>query len=995
MKPFLKIVAEDLYNITDGNFENVTIIFPNKRASLFFNQYLAELNENRPMWLPKYMTISEIFGNLSSLTIADHILLICLLYRSYVKVTNSDDTLDKFFAWGEIMLQDFNDIDNNIIPADKLFANIKELDDITDFAFLSEAQIEAIRIYFENFDPQTNTKLKEKFGSFWNLILPIYKDFKEVLANIGYAYDGMQKRDVADKLHALSSAHPQMPSDHIYAVVGFNVLNKTEQTLFSYLKKNHITHFYWDYDHSYMPSAKSASFEAGQFISQNIIKYGDRLAADHPGRNNMHSPKQISVMAAPTENAQARYTAQWLPQVIDSQRPLNETAVILCNENLLQPIIHSIPQNAQLDNGKERTILTNITMGHPLSQTSIASFIDALLDVQLKGMSRNNDTWHHTLVCRLLTHPFTSLITDECSVKNAREIKSKEKVYPTTKEITDGHPILQQIFEIQNSNSRLLNYLSSIIELIGKTFNTSEGTDVNDFTSQLNIESIYTTHKIINRLTTLHQTGYLNVKPATLARLLRQLIASKSIPFHGEPSTGVQIMGMLETRNLDFSNILILSSNEGNIPPSPRITSLIPYTLREVYGMSTIEKQTSLYAYYFYRLIQRADNIQILYNSSTEGFGSNGEMSRFIAQFLVDANTLLSSDTHIKTYDLQSPSVPMACKEICAEKSDLALRRLNNLYNTRTSDKASTLTPSTINTYIDCPLKFYFSKLSPVPLKPDGTIDEDIDNALFGNIIHSVLERIYKPFIGKTLDESQMMSIANNITKIRQYVDEEIAEAFHPGRKDKSHLTGQQLLNRDVIIDYIRRQLHIDTNACPLKILKLENKEHTLSFNITHDTSVRLGGIIDRIDMTNVEGKPTIRIIDYKTSASPHTTKDIATLFNSKIAHRPYHIFQALTYTLIVASANDTEIPVSPSLFYVKKTQNTSPIDSVIKIDKTPILDFASMENADKTTQEFVDHLHITFNSLFDPQTPFSQTDNPDICKYCDFKQICTTISKK
>ena len=147
--------------------------------------------------------------------------------------------------------------------------------------------------------------------------------------------------------------------------------------------------------------------------------------------------------------------------------------------------------------------------------------------------------------------------------------------------------------------------------------------------------------------------------------------------------------------------------------------------------------------------------------------------------------------------------------------------------------------------------------------------------------------------------------------------------------------------------------------------------------------------------MTNVEGKPTIRIIDYKTSASPHTTKDIATLFNSKIAHRPYHIFQALTYTLIVASANDTELPVSPSLFYVKKTQNTSPIDSVIKIDKTPILDFASMENADKTTQEFVDHLHITFNSLFDPQTPFCQTDNPDICKYCDFKQICTTISKK
>ena len=995
MKPFLKIVAEDLYNVTDGNFENVTIIFPNKRASLFFNQYLAELNGKRPMWLPKYVTISEMFSNLSSLTIADHILLICLLYKSYVKVTNSDDTLDKFFAWGEIMLQDFNDIDNNMIPANKLFANIEDLDDMTNFSFLTESQIEAIRIYFENFDPQNNTKLKEKFGSFWSMILPIYNDFKEELANMGYAYDGMLKRNVADELNGYSSAHPQIPSNHIYAVVGFNVLNKTEQVFFSYLNKYHNTYFYWDYDHSYMPSSKSASFEAGQFISKNILKYGDRLATNHTERSNMHSKRQISVISASTENAQARYTAQWLPQVIDSKHPFNETAVILCNENLLQPIIHSIPKEIQLADGKERTILSNITMGHPLSQTSIASFIDALLDVQLKGMTRNNNTWHHIPVCRLLNHPFTSRITDGCSVKIARIIKSKERVYPTTKEITNNNQVLLNIFELQHSNSQLLTYLSSIVEALGKTFNSPGGTDINDFTSQLNIESIYITHKLINRLNTLYETGYLNVRPTTLAKLLRQLIASKSIPFHGEPATGVQIMGMLETRNLDFKNILILSANEGNIPPTPTITSLIPYTLREAYGLSTIEKQNSLYAYYFYRLIQRADNIQILYNSSTEGFGSNGEMSRFITQFLVDANMLLSSDTQINTYSIQSPSTPMECKDICAQKSNSTLVKLNNLYNTSTSDKASTLTPSTINTYIDCPLKFYFSKLSPIPLNPDNVVDEDIDNALFGNIIHSVLERIYKPFIGKTLDELQLKAIADNIAKIRQYVDEEISEAFHPGRKENPRLTGQQLLNRNVIIDYIRRQLNIDVKACPLKILKLENKEHTLSFNITPDTTIRLGGIIDRMDMTNIEGNNTIRIIDYKTSASPHTTKDIATLFNSKIPHRPYHIFQALTYTLIVASLNDTDIPVSPSLFYVKKTQNTAPIDSVIKIDKTPILKFASIENPDETTQDFVEHLHKTLNTLFDPQMTFCQTENTDICKYCDFKQICTTISRK
>jgi CRISPR/Cas system-associated exonuclease Cas4 (RecB family) len=991
MKPFLKIVAEDLYKSNNGCFENVTIIFPNKRASLFFNQYLAEINGNRPMWLPKYMTINDIFNEISPFTTADPILLVCLLYQSYVKITKSDEPLDKFFAWGEVMLQDFNDIDNSMIPADKLFANIDELDNLTDFSFLSETQKETIKNYFVGFNPQKHTKLKEKFGSLWCMMYPIYNDFKEVLSAQGYAYDGMLKREVANQLGTYTSSHPQIPSDHIYAIVGFNVLNKTEQTLFSYLKQHHQAYFYWDYDHSYMSSDSNINFEAGQFIRQNILKYGDKLAYTTSERDNMRSKKHVSIISAPTENAQARYVSQWLPQVVDAEQPLNNTSVILCNESLLQPVFHSIPSELTFANGKTRPISTNITMGHPLSQTSVATFIDVLIELQLKGSTRNNDAWRHATAIRALSHPFTSRLTDGISVNIADKIKMAGTVYPTTQDVTCGNAVLTQIFDLKNSNSELLAYLSSLIELLGKTFKCDNQLDKNDFIGQLNIESIYNTHKIINRLINLHQASFLNsIKRSTLGRLIRQIIAIKNIPFHGEPATGMQIMGMLETRNLDFKNILILSANEGNMPPSPNLTSFIPYSLREAYGMNTIEKQTSLYAYYFYRIIQRAENICIMYNSSTEGACTNGEMSRFITQLLIHGNNLLSSASIVKTFCLQSPSIPMERRDIYARKSVNSLERLNSLYNCQYNDKGKTMTPSVINTYIDCPLKFYFNKIAPIPLNPNNVIDEDVDNALFGNIIHHVLERIYKPYIGKTINEHQLTQIVENSKEITRLVDEEIAAAFFPKHKTTPVLSGQQLLNRNVIIDYIRRQLIIDTKACPLKIIELENNEHKLLFSITQQTTVQLGGIIDRIDSTNIEGKQTMRIVDYKTSANPHLTLDIATLFNPEAKHRPYHILQALTYTLVVASANNTSLPISPSLFYVKKTQNIKPIDSVVKINKDPILQFAPQNNPDKITEEFCEELRTTLETLFNPDIPFTQSSNTDICEYCDFKQICS-----
>lgn len=993
MKPFLRTVAEDLYTTTNGNFEHVTIIFPNKRANLFFNQHLADLHGDKPLWLPQYMTISDMFASLSQYSLADKIMLVCMLYQSYKKIIQSEETLDKFYSWGEIMLQDFNDIDNSMIPADKLFANIEELADMTDFSFMSETQIRTVQTYFANFNPKNNTKLKEKFGTLWSRLFPIYEDFKSELRSAGFAYDGMLKREVIELLESLDGQHHNIPADQTFAIVGFNVLSKTEETLFSYLKKHYNTLFYWDFDYAYINMKEipelASNFEAGLFMRRNVFKYGDRLTDNVSEHNNMRSHKQISIISASTENAQARYATEWLPQVIDSEQPLNNTAIILCNESMLQPLFHSIPQELTLDNGAKRTLQTNITMGHPLMQTSISSFVNLLLTLQIKGASRTQGTWNHAVVRRLLTHPLTARLTNGESARIATQLKNDAIVYPTTNDATGGNQILKQIFQPQSTNSDLLEYLSTIVETIGMTFNNADDADANDFITQLNIEAIYNIHKIVNRLTTLHQSSLLNINTRTLAGLLTQIMAAQSIPFHGEPATGIQIMGMLETRNLDFRNVLIMSANEGNIPPTPNVTSLIPYTLREAYGMTTIEKQTSLYAYYFYRLMQRAENISIMYNSSTEGLNSNGEMSRFATQVLIHSDNLFSADTGVKTYSIQSPSTPMTGRDIIADKSQQTLDKLNSVYNSIDNESVKTLTPSTINTFIDCPLKFYFNKLSPIPLATEESVDEDVDSALFGNIIHHVLERIYKDYVGKIVNEKQLTDIANDEERIDQYVNEEINEAFFQGYKDYQRLTGQQLLNRKVIVDYLKRQLQTDAKACPLHIIKLENGDHKLKFNVTDDTSVIIGGIIDRMDSTIIEGEERLRIVDYKTSASPHTASDISALFNNRSDKRPYHILQAMTYTLIVASTNTTPLPVSPSLFYVKQTQNTEPIDSVIKIGKKRILDFAPMGSPDDITTEFTDNLHTVFKRMFDPQQPFLQTQNTKICEYCDLKQIC------
>ena len=998
--PFLKSVAEDLYQHLDGKFDKVTIIFPNKRANLFFNQYLAELNGNRPMWLPEYATINDIFSSLSKNTVADPILLVCMLYQVYKNISQSDESLDKFYSWGEIMLSDFEDIDNNMIPADKLFGNIEELNEMTDLSFLSEEQIKAIRDYFSTFNPQKTTQLKEKFLSIWNILYPIYTEFRSSLAESHYAYEGMMKREVAEQLNALKAPHPSLKSE-LYAVVGFNVLSKSEKALFKHLKNNHNTFFYWDFDNAYIDTLPyTHTFEAGQFISENILAFGNRFEKDSPIYSALHAPKSINIISTSTENAQARYTSSWLRKSIRSkEEPLNQTAIVLCNESLLQPVVHSIPSSLTCENGEEHHLRTNVTMGHPLNQTPAAYYLDLLVDLQTKGLNNNAKSWRHETIIPLLRHPFSVRITEGESAKIANKLQKESIIYPTTEDLiytTNScvDPYLEHLFQLKRSTGETLGYLSQTFSIIGKSLNTSADSQDSDILAQLHTESVFQIYTLISRLTTIFESGLLIVTPQTLGRLIRQIVNGKSIPFHGDPASGIQVMGMLETRNLDFDNVLIMSANEGNLPPATSISSFIPYSLRHAFSLTTIEKRTSLFAYYLYHLMQRASNITLLYSTSTDTMGHSGEMSRFLMQTLVEKKRLFHPDTNIELLTLISENNPITPRNLIATKNDALLDKINKAYNAKGEDdvnKAKSLTPSAINSYLACPLQFYLARLSPVAIKPLNEVDEDIDNAQFGTIVHGVMEEIYKPFINRTVTSDVLKNIAGRKDDIARLVDKELDKILNPSphtKRRKLTLTGQQLLNKQVIISYIQHQLQNDALACPLRIIGLEDKSHTYVLPLNDNVAIRLGGIIDRIDNANIEGHNRLRIVDYKTSAKRQVAKSVEELFDTQ--KNAYHIRQALIYSLILSYEKGEHELIAPTLNYLKLTTETSPMQSVVSLDKEILLNFTHNHHAAK---ELEAELTSSFTPLFDKDIPFAQASSKSACQYCDFKDLCLTLA--
>ena len=957
MESFLKLVAADLYKHTEGNLAHTAVVFPNKRAGLFFNEYLAQESES-PIWSPAYVSISELFRSLSPWEVGDPVKLVCELYKIFRRETQSTETLDDFYFWGEMLISDFDDADKNKVDTDKLFSNLQDLRNIMDdYTFIDDEQEEAIRQFFQNFSIERRTALKERFISLWDVLGNIYKGFRESLASQNIAYEGMMYRHVIEHLDV-----DKLPYEK-YVFVGFNVLNKVEHTLFTQLKDVGKAVFYWDYDEFYMKENRQAvTHEAGEFIRRNLRDFPSPLSGEL--FKNLSKPKEVHYSASSTENAQARYLPQWIRNNLTT--PEKETAVVLCNEALLQPVLHSLPAEVKH---------VNITMGFPLSQTPVYSFLIALLELHTHGFNFKSGRYTFQSVVTLLKHPYTRQLTGQAELLE-KELTRNNRFYPLPGELGKDE-FLTRLFTPLSGNLNLCIRLSETLQQVAGIYqaNTS-GTEDTDAFNQLYRESLFKAYTTINRFRTLIEEDELTVQSETFRRLLVKVLSATNIPFHGEPAIGMQVMGVLETRNLDFRHLVLLSVNEGQLPKSGGDSSFIPYNLRKAFGMTTIEHKIAVYAYYFYRLLQRAERITLMYNTSSDGL-NRGEWSRFMLQFLIEWPHPITRQF------LEAGQSPQGTSPITVEKTPDVMRRMQSLFDVRANPKAK-FSPSALNYYLDCPLKFYYRYVAG--LSAPDEVSAEIDSATFGSIFHYAAEHIYKDLTthGKVINKEALETLLRNEVKLQDYVDTAFKKLFfNVPQNEKPEYNGVQLINSAVIARYLKQLLQNDLRYAPFTFIASE-MEVDEPIDIQTPKGViksRIGGIIDRMDSKD----GTLRIVDYKTGGDADTPPHVESLFIPD-KKRSNYVFQTFLYAAIMCRKQPT-MKIAPALLYIHRaaTETYSPVIQMGEPRKPK----EAVEDFSKYEKEYRERLQGLLEEIFNPEKSFAQTEIIEKCTYCDFKALC------
>ena len=953
-KTFLEYVAEDLLKKYGTDLSRITLVFPNKRASLFLNEHLARMADG-PLWSPVYTTISQLFRDRSERVVADNIKLVCDLYRIYVQCTGTTETLDHFYGWGMLMLSDFDDIDKNLADATDVFRNLSNIHELDDISYLSEEQREVLKRFFSNFSDDYNTELKNRFLQLWQNFGNIYNSFNDHLQEEGLAYEGALYREVVNNDLATYDADT-------YIFVGFNMLQKVEQKLFTLLAKAGKAKFYWDFDRYYMEGANN---EAGYYIRQYLEAFPNELFnRDDEIYNNFRTEKVLRFISASTETIQGRFVGHWL-QNEDFVRAGRKTAVVLCDENLLQTVVHSLP--SEVEN-------VNITTGFPLAQSPVFSFVNALINLQTIGYTKSTERYRLQYVRAVLRHPYSLFLSDNCT-EQLRALEEHHTYYPSRQEmaVDEGLTLIfanleEGVADVQTYHAKLVDWILSMLKTVGKR--TQETDD------HLMKEAIYRMYTLFNRLHELIVSGDLSVDLITLLRLITQLVQSTSIPFHGEPAIGLQVMGVLETRNIDFDNVLLLSCNEGNMPKGVNDASFIPYAIRKAHSLTTIDHKVAIYSYYFHRLLQRAQNITILYNSATED-GHTGEMSRFMLQMLVE------SGHKIERLSLQAGQMPNVLQPHAVEKTDSIMQQLMKL------DK---LSPTAINRYLRCQLLFFYNTVAG--LKESDEETDDIDNRTFGNIFHKGSQLIYEQLMDAnfTVSENAIKDFLADKSALLRIVDRTFNEELFKVANANQHpqYNGLQLINRGVIISYLKKLLQMDLSLTPFRILAMEKPvEQEVVFNVDGKAhTLTIGGYVDRLDEVEEGNGKVIRVVDYKTGRKPQTAvaafEDIFSGDKVTKNHADYYL-QTFLYAAIVRDSlkwNKQKLPVSPALLFIQQA-SAEENDPVLRVGKERINDIAVYHN------DFWAHLKALLSEIFNKERAFMPTKDRERCTRCPYRQVC------
>lgn len=906
---FLEKLALDFYNREGAGIRELCFVFPNRRSGLFFRKYIAGFS-NKPLFSPAIVTLKDMVVSLSNRREADRLELLFDLYDVYREVSNIPESFDNFIYWGEIILNDFNDTDKYLVNAKQLFSNVKELKEIeSDYSFLSPVQLEAVKSFWEGFLPEGDSVNKKSFISTWELLYPLYSKFRQKLNNKNCGYSGMLYREVALNRELLE---PLREYRNVI-FVGFNALNECEKEIFKAVQNMNIADFYWDYESDLI---KDSDNKASYFMNYNLSTFPSKYEIS--SSIDRGAVPQIEVIGVASTVIQAKITGNILKEIPGTI----ENAVVLPDESLLMPVLNSVPENIER---------INITMGYPITGTPILSLIMLITEIEWEERGI-----YYKRILPLLKHSYTKKIAGP----QAQELLSlivKENIIYAKRELFEKSEFLNLLFsEVpsnDNSSALLCDKIIEILDLLSQSHGISK----------IEKEFIYHIHTAVTRIKGI----LIPMTIKTFTRLLGMLTQGITIPFRGEPLSGLQIMGALETRTLDFDNLIICSVNEGIFPKKSISNSFIPYNLRVGFGLPVKEHEDALYSYLFYRLISRAKKVYLLYDTRTEGL-KNGEASRFILQLKYLYNLPITERD--VTYRVE----PQARKEIIIEKANSVMEKLGQFLNLE-SGKA--LSASALNTYIDCPLQFYFSYIEGV--KAAEEVSEELEASEFGSIFHFVMERLYKPYEGKSVSKTTVKALLENKSLIEQEIDQGFLKY-----KNISDPKGYALLIKRLIIKYVQLTLRHDISEAPFDYLGAE-KRLTSIVPLSSGENVPLKGFLDRLDK-----KSSVRIVDYKTGKGDMIFKGIESLFDSSNNKRNRVAFQMFLYSLLLDYSGDL---IAEPYFIRELAKN-----------KTHCL---FIDSAQK--DEFRSMLIELLDEIFNTQVPFTATVNRDVCEWCDFNSIC------
>jgi len=963
MEYFLECIAKSLHSEYGNTLNRHCLVFPNRRAGLYFLKYLAA-RIDKPVWVPSILTINELFRSFSPLQVAGNEILLFELYKIYRKVNKSPESFDEFYFWGDMLLNDFDDVDKYLIDASALFSNVQDIKSIDQqFGGLSDAQIEILRRFWINFNPEKPTNEKTGFINLWSVLFNLYSDFRNILRNQNIAYEGMVFREIAENSDTILRDGTNWDIVHF---IGFNALNECEKTIMMSLKRAGKARFYWDYDNSFIKEGNHNS--AGFFLQENLKRFGNDMPSGW-SYDTMLSFSSLKVkrrvIEASSDVAQVKLISQLLSEIPDlTSGNAHHTAVVLADENLLMPVLTSLPENI----GD-----INITMGYPLKQTLVYTLVRHLMELQRTARITDGIIrFSYKEVINVLRHTLMKGFLDESDEIIVNEITKNNLVWIPASRFS-GSSRLSGIFIKPETPSLLAEYFRYILSLIAldETFLKDQPSD-NIVQRSIRNEFIYRIVISINRLESIVNSEDVTFTAETYIRILDRMLRMQSVPFSGEPLSGVQIMGILETRALDFKNLIILSVNDGVLPAVSSGSSFIPFTLREAFGLPSINHQESVYAYHFYRLLQRAENVTFTYNSNSEGLRS-GEMSRFILQMKYD--DLLKPDFTDLSFEIKTQR---SVNEVL-KRSEEHNKILESRYFAKNNGKI--LSPSAINTWLNCRMKFYYQYVNL--LKEPDRVVADIDPAMLGNILHDIMRRLYSDYPGRVLSKEVVHGILGNEALLQHTINESISAEFN--NSSEGFVSGNELIVRDVLLVYLKKILHTDKLLAPFTLLSLEDSfNFKLEFFSDGKTvEIRTGGKADRIDI--VSG--VTRIVDYKTGTVAETIQSIADLFEEDRKKDYDGWLQTLLYCEAYFASGQSK-SLYPSIYKIKKMSGGALSDKLkLKTDgktELPVDDYSYVR------EEFLSGLTHVISDIFNINEPFVMTtDIRAKCSFCQYQKLC------